>query len=64
MPDARIARYTQALEFAEKQVLALAEKHLGYKPAVDFEEGLARTVAWYRSREVEPQLGRGMTGRD
>src|SRR6476469_8368657 len=36
--------------------IALAEKHLGYKPAVDFEEGLARTVAWYRSRELEPQL--------
>jgi UDP-glucose 4-epimerase len=44
--------------------IALAEKHLGYKPAVDFEEGLARTVAWYRSRELEPQLGRGMTGGD
>lgn len=27
-----------------------AEKHLGYKPAVDFEEGLKRTVAWYRGR--------------
>ena len=32
MPDARIARYTQALEFAEKQVLALAEKHPDFFP--------------------------------
>ena len=29
-----------------------AEKHLSYKPAVDFEEGLRRTVAWYRERCV------------
>src|SRR3989442_12640847 len=26
-----------------------AEKHLGYKPKVDFEEGLRRTIEWYRS---------------
>src|SRR5271156_4007929 len=26
-----------------------AEKHLGYKPKVNFEEGLRRTVEWYRS---------------
>ena len=29
-----------------------AEKLLGYKPVVDFEEGLKRTVAWYRERSV------------
>jgi nucleoside-diphosphate-sugar epimerase len=29
--------------------ISLAEKHLGYKPGVDFEEGLRRTVEWYRS---------------
>jgi UDP-glucose 4-epimerase len=29
--------------------LSLARKHLGYQPAVDFEEGLRRTVDWYRS---------------
>ncbi len=29
--------------------LSRAEKHLGYKPKVDFEEGLRRTIAWYRS---------------
>ena len=30
--------------------LTLAQKHLGYSPAVSFEEGLRRTVEWYRSR--------------
>ncbi|MGB0012644.1 MAG: SDR family oxidoreductase [Candidatus Sulfotelmatobacter sp.] len=30
--------------------ISLAAKHLGYKPKVDFEEGLRRTVDWYRSR--------------
>jgi nucleoside-diphosphate-sugar epimerase len=29
--------------------IALAQKHLGYKPLVNFEEGLRRTVEWYRS---------------
>jgi UDP-glucose 4-epimerase len=29
--------------------LTLSEKHLGYKPQVNFEEGLKRTVDWYRS---------------
>ena len=33
--------------------ISLAEKHLGYKPKVDFKEGLSRTVAWYRTRELE-----------
>ncbi len=28
--------------------ISLAEKYLGYKPSVDFEEGLRRTVEWYR----------------
>ncbi len=32
--------------------ITLAEKYLGYKPAIDFEEGLKRTVAWYRERAV------------
>jgi UDP-N-acetylglucosamine/UDP-N-acetyl-alpha-D-glucosaminouronate 4-epimerase len=30
--------------------LTLAKKHLGYEPAVNFEEGLRRTIDWYRSR--------------
>jgi UDP-glucose 4-epimerase len=29
--------------------ISLAEKHLGYKPLVDFETGLKRTVDWYKS---------------
>jgi nucleoside-diphosphate-sugar epimerase len=28
--------------------IALAKKHMGYTPEVSFEEGLRRTVAWYR----------------
>jgi UDP-glucose 4-epimerase len=30
--------------------ISQAEKHLGYKPKVDFEEGLRRTVEWYRAQ--------------
>jgi nucleoside-diphosphate-sugar epimerase len=30
--------------------LSRAEKHLGYTPKVDFEEGLRRTVEWYRGQ--------------
>jgi UDP-N-acetylglucosamine/UDP-N-acetyl-alpha-D-glucosaminouronate 4-epimerase len=30
--------------------ISLAEKHLGYKPKVSFEDGLRRTVEWYRSQ--------------
>jgi len=30
--------------------LSRTEKHLGYKPTVDFEEGLRRTVDWYREQ--------------
>ena len=38
--------------------ISRAERYLGYKPRVDFEEGLSRTIEWYRSRELEPQLGK------
>jgi UDP-glucose 4-epimerase len=31
--------------------MSRAEQHLGYKPRVDFEEGLRRTIEWYRSRK-------------
>jgi UDP-glucose 4-epimerase len=31
--------------------LSRTEKHLGYKPTVDFEEGLRRTVDWYRGKQ-------------
>ena len=30
--------------------LTLAGKHLGYKPTVDFEEGLRRTIQWYQQQ--------------
>ena len=30
--------------------LSRAEKHLGYTPKVDFEQGLRRTVEWYRGQ--------------
>jgi UDP-glucose 4-epimerase len=30
--------------------ISLAEKHLGYKPRVNFEDGLRRTVEWYRKK--------------
>jgi nucleoside-diphosphate-sugar epimerase len=33
--------------------LSRIEKHLGYKPKVDFEEGLRRTVDWYRERSAK-----------
>ena len=31
--------------------LSRSEKHLGYKPKVNFEEGLRRTIDWYRTQE-------------
>jgi UDP-glucose 4-epimerase len=31
--------------------LTQSEKHLGYKPQVNFEEGLKRTVDWYRGQK-------------
>jgi len=35
--------------------ISRAEKYLGYKPIVDFEEGLGRTVEWYRGRQPKSQ---------
>jgi len=32
--------------------ISRAEKHLGYRPSVGFEEGLQRTVAWYREQSA------------
>ncbi len=31
--------------------ISRAEKHLGYRPRVNFEEGLRRTIEWYRSQQ-------------
>jgi UDP-N-acetylglucosamine/UDP-N-acetyl-alpha-D-glucosaminouronate 4-epimerase len=50
--------YTGAVKYAPERGgdikhsladITLAQKHLGYKPLVSFEEGLRRTVDWYRS---------------
>jgi UDP-glucose 4-epimerase len=38
--------------------ISRAEQYLGYKPSVDFEEGLSRTVEWYRASELKPQLAK------
>jgi UDP-glucose 4-epimerase len=61
------AKYGEEREGDVKHSLAdisLPGKHLGYKPKVDFEEGLERTIAWYRNREVELQFGQPATRRD
>jgi UDP-glucose 4-epimerase len=40
--------------------LSRAENFLGYKPTVNFEDGLRKTIDWYRAREksasTQPQL--------
>jgi UDP-glucose 4-epimerase len=36
--------------------IAKAEAALGYRPTVDFEEGLQRTVSWYREAGVGSQM--------
>ncbi len=41
--------------------IALAKKHVGYTPDVSFEEGLRRTVAWYR--EVMEPVAAGAAAR-
>ena len=39
--------------------ITLAERHLRYKPLVSFEDGLRRTVAWYKeSRQLKAVPGR------
>jgi len=32
--------------------ISLAKKHLGWEPTVELEEGLARTIAWFRSIDL------------
>jgi nucleoside-diphosphate-sugar epimerase len=39
--------------------ISLAQRHLGYKPLVSFEEGLRRTVEWYKSETVGARAGTG-----
>jgi nucleoside-diphosphate-sugar epimerase len=55
----KITGYTGEVKYAAERSgdvkhsladLSRTEKHLGYKPKVDFEEGLRRTVDWYRDQ--------------
>ena len=43
--------------------ISRAEQFLGYKPKVDFEEGLSRTVEWYRSNDTKLQTAEPATRR-
>lgn len=43
--------------------ISRAQKLLGYHPAVGFEEGLRRTVAWYRERLKSAPLAQAESGR-
>jgi len=36
--------------------ISLAQQNLGYRPLVSFEEGLARTVAWYKATQKVPAV--------
>jgi len=38
--------------------ISQAERCFGYRPKVDFEEGLGRTIEWYRSHALQPQLAK------
>jgi nucleoside-diphosphate-sugar epimerase len=42
--------------------ISLAEQYLGYKPNGGFEEGLSRTIEWYRNRESKPQSAKMQRG--
>jgi UDP-glucose 4-epimerase len=44
--------------------ISRAEQFLDYKPTVDFEEGLSRTVEWYRSHEPKLQTAEAATRSD
>lgn len=58
------AKYAEARTGDVKHSLAdisLAQKHLGYSADVSFEEGLRRTVEWYRQKQTAPDAA--MTAR-
>jgi len=38
--------------------ISRAEQYLGYRPKVDFEEGLSRTIEWYRSHQMKPRFAK------
>lgn len=57
----RLTSYSGTLAYASDRAgdvkhsladLSLAKKHLGYNPTVDFEEGLRRTIQWYRTEKT------------
>ncbi len=57
----KLTGYTGSLQYAPDRTgdvkhsladITLAEKHLGYRASVSFEEGLRRTVEWYREQAV------------
>jgi len=56
----RLTGYTGKVKYSQERAgdvkhslsdVSRAEKHLGYKPTVDFEEGLRRTIEWYRNQQ-------------
>jgi len=62
----KLTGYTGTLKYGPERAgdikhsladVSLAEKHLGYKPLVDFETGLKKTVDWYRSRTKLERVG-------
>lgn len=61
----KLTDYTGDVEYAEPRAgdvkhsladLSRAEKHLGYRASVDFEEGLRRTIVWYRTQMSEAEV--------
>jgi UDP-glucose 4-epimerase len=58
----KLTGYTDDVAYAETRAgdvkhsladLSRAEKHLGYRPVVEFADGLRRTVEWYRQQTKE-----------
>ena len=58
----KIIGYTGEVKYAPERAgdvkhsladLSRSEKHLGYKPKVNFEEGLRRTVDWYKASDTK-----------
>jgi len=57
----KLTGYTGTVKYAPERAgdvkhsladISLAQKHLGYEPLINFEEGLRRTVEWYKSEAV------------
>lgn len=43
--------------------ISRTQKHLGYQPKGDFEQGLSRTIEWYRHPDTEPVSAAGLRAR-